>query len=391
MRSPLSQARRDRSSRLLATLLVVGCTHQPAAPAVAFDSPVFVTAAGDTVPMTEGLRIGVLDGSDKYQFTRILWVRPTPNNGVMLFDQGADNNGATVRRFDSLGKYVRSIGRTGEGPGEYGAFPEGTILKDGSLLLADQGLERMTRYDTSGRASGTWRGPPGIVDLVAASDGGWYVASATNAFSKKPRTITYLHYTGLGVADDTILAPQAYLDGPWDLFAIAMTIILPNGTTVASRTDSFAFTLFGASGPRHVVHEVPHARFLPQEKKMLIATMKAVARRSGNAVSSFEIPDVKQAYRYLVTDDQGRILLLLHTAATETHPEAPLRPNQTPWRETCQVDAFDSDGNYLGRLITPPAVQQRGFAFTQGAVWLVHEGPSGEEYLVKWLPLRAAW
>ena len=83
----------------------------------------------------------------------------------------------------------------------------------------------------------------------------------------------------------------------------------------------------------------------------------------------------------MVSDPGGRILFLRRTAAFRIADTTDLRPNETPWRGTLEVDVFDSSSAYRGRLVTPKDVRTRGFSFGQDLLWLTHEGASGELYL----------
>src|SRR5690606_37125397 len=55
-----------------------------------------------------------------------------------------------VRVFDRAGSFVRSFGRTGEGPGEFTYLDALAFAPDGTLLARDSRLMRVTRFDTAG-------------------------------------------------------------------------------------------------------------------------------------------------------------------------------------------------------------------------------------------------
>jgi len=383
---------------LVAVLLLVGACGQSSderGPSVS--GPAFITATGDTVRMVESSRSGAIDADSLYQFTNMLWLLPRADGGVLVYDIGAADQGNAIQHFDANSHFVRSVGRQGSGPGEYGAFPLGTILVDGSLLISDDGQARFTRFDTAGALMGTWRGLTPAVDVAPASDGGWFVAMVTGMPPGKPREITYFHYDTLGRVVDSIPAPAAYRNGPYGTPGEprAMTIILPDGRAVSGTTDTIAFEIDGPRGKQSGAHASDRVRYQPAERDALAASYEAIARsvaRPGQLSPPIPtIPAVKQAYRYMVSDPSGRILFLRRTLHFLPADTTGLRPLQTPWRGTLEVDVFDSAATYRGRLLTPRDVSPKVFAFGADGLWLVHEGSTGELYLVKWKPERNVW
>lgn len=372
---------------------LTACAAAESRPTVPLEAPVFVTGTGDTVRMREALRFGVLDGAEEFQFGHIVWMLPTADGGVILYDNGADDSGNAIRQYDARGRFVRTIGRQGEGPGEYGQFPMATLLVDGSLLIADQSLARLTHFDSSGSLVKAHRSPTGVVDLAPTNDGGWFAAAASDQAPDRPRPITYYRYNPLGELVESLPAPPAYRDGPvgWPHEARAMTIILPDGRIVSSRTDSIGFVVDGPAGSSEHGHASDRARFTEREKQDLIRRYAAVARRGGHSPESVSIPDLKPAYWYLVSDPAGRIIFLRNTDSYPVADASSLRPGQSHWRGTLQVDLFDSSATYRGRLVSPREVLREVAAFAPNALWLVHEGASGEVYVVKWVPEKQAW
>src|SRR5690606_16258532 len=75
-----------------------------------------------------------------------------------------------VRVFDRAGAFVRSFGRTGEGPGEFTYLDALAFAPDGTLLARDSRLMRVTRFDTAGAVAGSFRlaRPPFALERLRA-------------------------------------------------------------------------------------------------------------------------------------------------------------------------------------------------------------------------------
>lgn len=387
------------ASTAILALLVSGCAEPPPVQRPNLEAPSFITAAGDTVPLREALRIGRLDGPDEYTFAGIVWSLPTPDGGVILYDLESNEptgEDGRIRQYDSAGRFVRRIGRPGEGPGEHRSFPTATLLTSGDLLIADQGLARFTRFDSAGKLVATWPGPPAIVELQADTDGGWLAATVTDHPRSKPRRIAYVRYDSLGREVSRVPAPDAYHNGPSGGSGAVDTptsavAILPDGRMVSNRNDTLVVVISGPDGEVRVAAPHEPVSYLPEEaaaRRALIAGRAARARQSDPGV---EVPHFKMVSSWLQADHGGRILVRLRTAGFLGDTTTSLQSNQTPWRESFAVEMFDSSAIHRGRLVAPRRISGRGASFSDNAVWLVEEGESGELYLVKWVPDAVAW
>jgi hypothetical protein len=387
---------------ILFTLTLGGTSMGCQAPApeaqVVLEAPIFVTAAGDTVLLREELRIGQLDGPDAYTFAMIIWSLQTADGGVILYDLEGDNgDNGRIRQFDATGRFVRYIGGPGEGPGEYSSFPMGTTLADGSLLIADQRLARITRYDTAGRVMMELAGPGLMVEPIGGTDGGWYAGVVAGHPPDKPRRVEYVKYDSLGTLVARFPAPDFYHDGPSGGsgavdYPTSVVAILPDGRMVSARNDSLMLVVSGGvEGEVRVAAPHRPVAYLAEESDARAAMFRAAGRRAGGDGSAVQIPEFKKVFSYVITDQAGRILVRLRTQGYKVEPDVPLRPNQTPWREPFEVEVFDSTLAHRGRLIAPRSATWRGASFAEGAVWLVHEGEAGELYLVKWRSPGRVW
>jgi hypothetical protein len=81
------------------------------------DAPAWSEVTRWTVQREPLLRIGAVDGPPETTLTRVTGGAITPSGRIVVLDEGA----STVRVYGSNGRYLTSIGRQGEGPGEFPA------------------------------------------------------------------------------------------------------------------------------------------------------------------------------------------------------------------------------------------------------------------------------
>jgi hypothetical protein len=88
------------------------------------------------------LRIGAQDGDPAYLFDRIAAVRLLPNGDLAVADGGS----ATVRVYDASGAHMATMGRRGQGPGEFGRIGHLEVRAPDTILAYDAFNYRATRF-----------------------------------------------------------------------------------------------------------------------------------------------------------------------------------------------------------------------------------------------------
>ena len=98
-----------------------------------------------TLELLEDLSIGN-EGDENYIFIRPGVIRVGIDDTIYVSDYGFFN----VRCFDKNGRYLRAIGRKGQGPGELGAFTF-NLSYDDKIYFADAVNARISILDLNGR------------------------------------------------------------------------------------------------------------------------------------------------------------------------------------------------------------------------------------------------
>ena len=82
-----------------------------------------------------------------FQFFHVVDAVRLPGGGLAVANAGTNE----VRIFDARGGHVRTIGRRGDGPGEFRSLRWLTLRGPDSLVVGDDGLRRITIFDASGQ------------------------------------------------------------------------------------------------------------------------------------------------------------------------------------------------------------------------------------------------
>src|SRR5688500_9711363 len=102
--------------------------------------------------LVEELSIGVADGREEYILGEVADVAVARDGSMFVFDRQVP----IVRHYDASGRFLRSIGRGGSGPGEYRSASGIAATPDGRLLVWDTGNWRINVYSPTGDFVTQW-------------------------------------------------------------------------------------------------------------------------------------------------------------------------------------------------------------------------------------------
>jgi len=105
--------------------------------------------------------------SARYELGRVRQVAIGTNGHIIIADDAAP----ALRVFDANGKFVRVIGRNGEGPGEYRSMGGVATLRDGRFQLWDNRIQRLPTYSATVEYISAVRVPSGLFSADGRSHG----------------------------------------------------------------------------------------------------------------------------------------------------------------------------------------------------------------------------
>lgn len=107
------------------------------------DAPTWTLSAEPTLTIGE-------DGTVEGELVRVVTALPLPGDEVAVVDAGHSE----IRVFNGAGRYQRTIGRKGEGPGEFTNISWAQVSRD-TLLVFDASQRRITVLGTDGTVHAT--------------------------------------------------------------------------------------------------------------------------------------------------------------------------------------------------------------------------------------------
>jgi hypothetical protein len=350
-----------------------------------------VAGAQSTTPRTMQVvwRAGGGDDADS-SFAQIYAVAVSPKGDVVAWDPKTP----ALRLFNDAGKFVRTIGRKGAGPGEYGSVSGIAYDKDGRFYAWDSGNARLNVYKPNGDFDRQMRLPITgfstndgltidsqgrawlrfvIFDRAAGkSDGAWLRVRASD-----------------GATIDTVKQPR--IEGGDPQLVAQSKCCMSSQSLPYGKNPSFALTASGdimiAQAGKYEVDVPYRGRVVKIQRTytpVKISNEERVEQREIIEKNlrntqpdwtwpSAGIPSVKPPLQSISGALDGRVWVSLYVESERFTPDPPAtkEANAAPPRTFRAAgrkwDVFEPDGRYAGTVVAPnnitPRVMRGDFAW----------------------------
>jgi len=329
---------------------------------------------GGPATLVEQASIGVETGPPEYMLGSIggLWAT---GDEIYVIDFQAP----AVRVYDYAGIYLRTIGRAGQGPGEY-MSPTGVYTDDAGRIYVHEGSgnARVNIYDREGNHVDTWSGPGGARvfsgPLIKALDGAFYTRLTVRDDPSDPTTWKRgMQQVGPeGAIGDLMPMPELEFDrleltgerttsrvpyGPGQISAFS-----PAGAWIVGVNDAYHFEIHYPNGGITRVEKFWDPVPISAEEAEHAKRWTTGSMRRNDPDWNWNgppIPDHKPAY-YLFSPTQSSHVLVVREGPSR-RVEGPcdeVYEDRGPSYEPCYEperawDLFDLEGNFLGEVIRP--------------------------------------
>lgn len=378
------------------------------------DTTVVRTLSGSVWDMEATLvpeiTIGRLNGPEEYLFGSIRSIAVDDDGTVHVLDLQAQH----VRVFDSLGVYVETLGRRGEGPGEFTEAEAIATLPDGRLAVRDPENQRVTVFGPGQGEIAEWRYAGGISTfspLYVDTHGRIHlVAGDLSRVDELVMEIILLGPDGTHL--DTVPEPSSDYEAPYVraeapggmsvTYGVPFSprfhwTVHPSGHFLTGLSTAYRIELARDDGVLRIERNQDPVAASDAERAYQRDLTVAGIRRSlpGWDWDGPAIPSRKPFFRALRAGRDGRIWVRL---STEGRPVD--NPDHDPddpasfaviWEEDTRYDVFEPDGTYLGVVIAPDEFTSFPVpVFGSDRVWAVTEDEQGVQRVVRYRIQRGA-
>ncbi len=146
----------------------------------------------------EELSIGVVEGDENYMFDEFVFFNTDDQGNFYVIDFDKRR----IQKYNPEGKYILSIGREGQGPGEFQAISIPRFDKNGHLYITDYGNLRISFFDTDGKYLKQLN-IPGVLENLYMNSRGYFISSFSSYLENGYRIV-------FGLFDDQFNVVQEF-------------------------------------------------------------------------------------------------------------------------------------------------------------------------------------
>ncbi len=324
-----------------------------------------------TLELEEDLSIGN-EEDENHLFYRARDIQVDSEGNIYVLDSGNHR----LQVFDKSGKYLRTTGKRGQGPGEFNA-PHGLQLDDetGNIFVADFNSMTVIIFEKEGKyIDKDIHHAEFLNDFYLDSDGCIWGKFSLPGINVRYRSVKKLNLTGK--------VEKTFAESPYPTQMIKISEIREGNTTsllgvmvnsgyeddlFISKVDNHTF-IYGHSKKYELVavdkagnvlfmirkDESP-VKITKSEKDRVINRIKESIMMQGYYVPeiSIKFPDYKAHFYSIITDDKSRIYVCKNPISRESNTNH-------------EYDVFNKEGIYLYRtnLDYYPEVIKDGYIYT---------------------------
>lgn len=316
--------------------------------------------------LVEELRIGALDGPPELVFGEVGGVAVDSRGLIYVLDSQAQE----VRTFTPEGAFQQSLGRRGEGPGEFQLAWAPVVGPGDTLLIPDGRLQRLNLYNPDGSfsRSSKWQIEQGRTMAFRSTTSGQIVEQLRPVWDPlaEPvdaggvKDVLVLRSLNREVLDTLLTFPSGGLMGPGGVraFAPEPKWDVEDGKLLFGRGDQFRISLYVDGRLERVitrpfqpepVSDADRASVM-REMERRWAEAQVPAEMLARLRTRWSFADSYPAYQDLAFGPAGTVWAQ-HVKVVSEFDDAELREWQNV--RSSEWEVFDPKGRFLGVVVMP--------------------------------------
>jgi len=310
----------------------------------------------DVFSLEEELSIGEAEGGEEYMFSQIRGIAVDDEERIYV----ADRKESHIKVFDKTGKYLRTVGRKGQGPGEIGGPRSVSITSENEIMVPDLFIRRLAFFTLEGEfikniSTATMNLMTTKIDSkgnIIAIDAVREEENSRYELKKFDSDLNYLYSLGSSPLPDSSRFNPFMAVLRWDLAR--------NDQIVCGYPKTYEIKIFDTDG--NIVRKILKDHDpIEITKEDIEETTKGIPARI-----ELSIPKYYSAFQRISVDDENRIYVLTWQRIKNG--------------EGYYFDIFDSEGKYIAKI--PLEFQPQ--AFKKSKLYTIEEDEDGYQYVKRY-------
>ena len=308
----------------------------------------------------EELCIGEAGGDEKYMFSQIVSIAVDDEERMFVSDWKESH----IKVFDKDGNYLMTIGRKGQGPGEFESINSIQIINQKELMVFDGNSRRLSFFTLDGKLKKSQVTSEIQALNIKMNSKGHFLTSKATLDPNNFMAVTELDIYDSDLNKITNIAKS----DPQDIFTPFQPFLVwqlaQDDCVVYGNNLTYEFYVLGPSGKplKRIIKNYDPVKITEEEKKESLKRLEQPENK--------EIPEFYPAYRRFILDDGNRVFVQTWE-----------RPKKG---EGYYHDVFDPEG----RFITKVAFEFSPQIWKFGKFYTIEEDEDGFQYVKRY---KVSW
>jgi hypothetical protein len=319
--------------------------------------------------IVQDLKIGQPSGKPEYMFSQITSLE-VDAKGNIYAAEAKENH---IRVFDKKGVYLRTVGRPGQGPGEF-TFPRHVHVNPaGEIMATDEASRSVKVFSPEGNYLRQYLLKT-FYPMEMDYGGGdvFYIMD----FSREPPGFQLFRLDSRTEESAQLAVwaipkmSRATVFEPIMSFAVMLDDRLLYGCP----TEGYEIQIFSPQGhlEKKIIKDWDPQPVMAKEKEAILSELK---KRYPSDQIQLDFPKFHPPYRVVKSDDSGRIIVHVYSEYTA-------EPSQ---KTESRFDIFDRDGRYLASFSYPfKTLIEKPMLWKAGKFYTVEQDEEGYLYIVRY-------